>query len=244
MKYPLFLAMILSAFTACEEGSVSRNQMDTSLIYDFDKTPQQQAVEAIDEILFVADYQVADNQKTMVLSKVADDTLIVKGAEVNGIGAVISERHQTVKGYPVITKSVSYGLPSGATYVRTDKYVSYSDFANDIPADTRETEVIGMDDGSIKTFLIHNEQQITYTFRSPIETINGNKTTLRYGLASGRIATETSQNSTLLSTRYTFGLATGATVALTEYPDDSWTQTETLGLLDGTIRKTVSSGTN
>lgn len=242
MKYLLFLAMILSAFTACEEGSISRNQMDTNLVYDFDKTPQQQAVEAIDEILFVADFPVAE--QAIILSKIADDTLIVKGARVNGVGAVISERHQTVKGYPVITKSVSFGLPSGATYVRTDKYVSYSDFANDIPADTRETEVIGMSDGSIKTFLIHNVQQITYTFRSPIETITGNKTTRRYGLASGRIVTETSQNSTLLSTRYTFGLATGATVVITEYPDNSWTQTETLGLLDGTIRKTVTSGSN
>jgi hypothetical protein len=218
--------------------------MDTNLIYDFDKTPQQQAVDAIDEILFVADFPVAENQQTMVLSKISDDTLIVKGTRINGVGAVISERHQTVKGYPVITKSVSYGLPSGATYVRTDKYVSYTDFADNIPADTRETQVIGESDGSIKTLLIHNVQQITYTFRSPIETITGNKTTRRYGLASGRIVTETSQNSTLVSTRYTFGLATGATVARTEYPDNSWTETETLGLLDGTIRKTVSTGSN
>lgn len=236
MKYLLISLFTLSLILiSCDENSRIGDAIDTDNIFDFTKTPEQAAVEAIDEILFVADYNSG-------MYKPSSDTVRVYGAVIGARGMVITERHQTVKGYPVITKNTSYGLLSGATFVKTVKYVSYTDYANDIPADTRETQVLGQDDGSILTLSVHNGLQTTYTFRSPIETVNGNKTSLRYGNAEGSVVTESRQNSTLISTRFSYGHGDGSTVVRTEYPDNSWTQTVTLGLADGTIRKTTSSG--
>lgn len=236
MKYLLISLFALSLILiSCDDSSRVGDSIDRDKIFDFSKTPEQEAVDAIEEILFIADYNSG-------LSKPTSDTVRVYGAVVGGRGMVISERHQTVKGYPVITKSTSYGLVTGATFVKTVKYVSYSDYANDIPADTRETQVLGQDDGSILTLSVHNGLQTTYTFRSPIETVNGNKTTLRYGNDEGSVVTESRQNATLISTRFSYGHGNGSTVVRTEYPDGSWTQTETLGQADGTIRKTTSTG--
>jgi hypothetical protein len=237
MKYFLLslITFSLILFMSCDENANVRDTIDTDKIFDFSKTPEQEAVDAIEEILFVADYNSG-------LLKPASDTVRVYGSVIGARGMVITERHQTVKGYPVISKSTSYGLITGATFVKTVKYVSYEDFANDVPADTRETQVLGQADGSILTLSVHNGLQTTYTFRSPIETINGIKTTLRYGNDEGSVVTESRQNSTLISTRFSYGQGNGSTVVRTVYPDGSWTQTETFGLADGTIRKTTSAG--
>lgn len=239
-----FAVLTLVTLTSCDPDHSIGSRIDPNLVFNFDKTPEQEAIDAIDEILFVSDYPVPVNGSKSVLAKSAADTLFVSGSNIGSVGILITERHQTVKGYPLISKSISYGLASGATYVRTDKYVSYSDFLNNIPADTRETSVVGEADGTIRTVSIHNEQETTYTFRSPIETVNGNKTTRRYGNDEGKVVTESLQNATLVSTRLIYGRSNGATVARTEYPDNSWIQTENLGLADGTIRRTTSSGTN
>jgi hypothetical protein len=187
-------------------------------------------------------------ENKMVLSKTATDTIYIYGEVTpDGYGAVVTERYARPKGLLLITVRKSHGKENGHIITQTKRYISYAHLLNDNPQQTNVTELFGLSADTIVTHVLRNGTLETFTFRLPVITRVVNpqdgsiRVTTRYG-ANGYVISEVRDgNGSLIQLRRNSGQADGSLVTRTEFPDSSWRQVRTVGQVDGTILREVTS---
>ena len=208
---------------------------------DIDVASQQEAIEAIDNLMRIADYALSANQGTPLAPALEEDTVYVRG---KADGSIETERHTTRKGAPLITVRQVKGQADKSTTTITKTYDSEDKLQNNTASSERSTTVIGVASGQIKTTVLRNGTQQANTFKTPIITQRSDVTTQRQGALDGSIEvirTRTSDGQ-LISKTLIYGQADGAIVTKRTFPYNAWTQTEVKGQADGTILRTVTEG--
>ena len=201
-------------------------------------------IESIDGVIALT--QMAGRSK----SASGDSSVVfvfVKG-DSSGSGAVITERHQTLKGVKIVeTKTVGGGGPihPKATTTIVRKYLSEQHFRENHPATIRLTAVYGEQSGSdswIVTFVERDGRELRVTFKSPLITLKNNKMTIRRGCPEG-IEVVHSETGVWTKTQYIWGSdIDGSVNNRTVYPDGTWSQSSVRGQRDGSVTRTYTSG--
>ena len=246
---------------SCERSKQATESTQSTEIpqYQFEATGEDYLISALDELDAIADWtNISQNakrtsilpsrdQKT-VLAKTSIDTIYIYGAVTeDGYGATITERYTHPKGLLLITVRKSYGKENGHVVTETKRYVSHSDFLNDNPQQSNITEVFGLSRDTIVTHVLRNGTLETYTFRLPVvtRTINPQdgsiKVSSRFALDSTVVTEVRDGNGILAQLRKTYGRSDGSLVTRTEYADSTWRQVRTLGRVDGSILREITS---
>jgi hypothetical protein len=204
-----------------------------------DLASRQEVIEAIDNLMRIADYALSAKQGTRLAPELDEETVYVRG---KADGSIETERHTTLKGAPLITVSFVKGQSDLSTITTSKNYDSEAMFQSNTASSEQSTTVIGTASGQIKTTVLRDGTQQINTFRAPVITQTSDVITQRQGAADGAIEvirTRTSDEQ-LLSKTLIYGQADGAIVNKRIFPDDSWTKVEVKGQADGTILKTVT----
>jgi len=199
-------------------------------------------IECIDGVIALA--QTAGRSKPASV----DSSLVlvyVKGDSA-GSGAVVTETHETVKGVRIVaTRTVVGGGPTHpkATTTTVRTYLSEQHFQENRPATTRMTAVYGEqvgDESRIVTHVERDGRELRVTFRSPLITIQDDKTTTRRGCPEG-IEVVYEESGVWLRTQYIWGAEDGSVCRGTAYADGSWSQVSVRGETDGSVTRTYST---
>jgi len=257
-----FVALaVIAVLISCERSKqVTESTTSTDIPqYQFEATGEDYLISALDELDAIADWKSSNanlkglsilpsmNHKA-ILAKTSIDTVLIYGAVTeDGYGATITERYTHPKGLPLITIRKSYGKENGHVVTETKRYVSHADYLNDNPQQSNITEVFGLSSDTIVTHVTRNGTLETYTFRLPVvtRTINPQdgsiKVSTRYALG-GIVVTELRDGNGILSQlRKTYGQSDGSLISRTEYHDSTWRQVRTLGCVDGSILREITS---
>jgi len=253
--------VVIVILISCERNKQATESSQSTDIpqYQFEATGEDYLISALDEIEAIADLSNSNvnhkglsilpsiNHKAIFAKTSIDTVLIYGGLTDDGYGATITERYTHPKGLPLITVRKSYGKENGHVVTETKRYISHSDFLNDNPQQSNITEVFGLSSDTIVTHVLRNGTLETYTFRLPVitRTINPQdgsiKVSSRFAIDSIVVTEVRDGNGIFSQLRKTYGLSDGSLVTRTEYADNSWRQTRTLGQSDGSILREITS---
>lgn len=186
--------------------------------------------------------------KRVMKAAQADTTYVYGALTPEGYGAVVTERHTYPKGLPLITVRMSYGTPAAHMVTETRRYTSAAMFQSDSAEQTTVTELYGLSSDTIVTHVERNGLIETYTFRLPVVTRvtspqDGSvRVTSRFADAGAVVSEVRDGGGALVSHRRSSGAADGAIISYTLFPDSSWRNTRTIGLVDGSVLRDVTSG--
>ncbi len=213
--------------------------------------------EALDEVQAIADWvqaqpsagpkQQATQSRVVLARTTADSTYVYGQITTDGFGAVVTERHQYPKGILLITVRKSHGAAAGKIVSETKKYISLTNFQNNVPSQTNLTEVYTMGD-TIVTRVLRNGLLETYTFRTPVITRNVNAITgavtvsKRFGSSNAVVTEKRDGAGNLIQIGKSSGLSDGSLLTRTDYPDSTWRSSRTLGQADGSILREITTG--
>ena len=242
----LAVGILLIGCKSPEPSSPPSSTQDPSLEPE---SAQDLLIATLQEIEALSDYSGAGTSgKSRLLRLGADTTYVYGEITPEGYGAVVSERHTRPRGVPLITVRKSHGEGGGGVVSEVRQYATTAAFQNDQPAQVTITTVQGLSRDTILTHIVRNGLLETYTFDLPVVTTTIDpvpeygREVRRFG-RDGEVAVETYDGlGRLLQTRRTAGWVDGSLVVRTEYPDNSWRVTRTLGRADGSIlRETTTS---
>ncbi|MGD1045366.1 MAG: hypothetical protein ABR936_08585 [Bacteroidota bacterium] len=254
----LVVIVILISCERSKQATENTSSNDTPQL-QFEATGEDYLISALDEIEAIADWTNSNanlkglsilpsmNHKAILAKTSIDTVLIYGGLTEDGYGATITERYTHPKGLPLITVRKSYGKENGHVVTETKRYISRSDFLNDNPQQSNITEIFGLSSDTIVTHVLRNGTLETYTFRLPVvtRTINPQdgsvKVSSRFAIDSIVVTEVRDGNGIFSQLRKTYGLSDGSLVTRTEYADNSWRQTRTLGQSDGSILREITS---
>jgi hypothetical protein len=253
--------VIIVVLIACERSKqATENSRSTNIPqYQFEATGEDYLISALDELDAIAYWtNIGENTKRTsilpsrdhktVLAKTSIDTIYIYGAVTeDGYGATITERYTHPKGLLLITVRKSYGKENGHVVTETKRYISHADFLIDNPQQSNITEVFGLSRDTIVTHVLRNGTLETYTFRLPVvtRTINPQdgsiRVSSRFALDSTVVTEVRDGNGILAQLRKTYGRSDGSLITRTEYADSTWRQVRTLGCVDGSILREITS---
>jgi len=240
IRFSFILAVLL--MMGCGVSPVSETALEDTGNPVTREEARQLAIECIDGVIALA--QTAGRSKRAS----GDSSLVlvyVKG-DATGSGAVITEKHETVKGVRIVeTRTVVGNGPIHPRAITTTvkKFLSEQRFLEDRAATTRTTAVYGEDSGTgawIATHVERDGRELRVTFRSPIITVRDQKTTIRRGSPIG-IEIVTEEGGIWLKTQYVWGGADGSTNRSTLYPGGLWDQVSVRGEADGSVTRTYGT---
>ena len=267
----LVALVVIAILISCERSKqATENSSSTNISqYQFEATGEDYLISALEELDAIADWtNISENakrtsqpkadaplvqilparNKITVLAKTSIDTIYIYGAVTeDGYGATITERYTHPKGLLLITVRKSYGKENGHVVTETKRYISHSDFLNNNPQQSNITEVFGLSRDTIVTHVLSNGTLETYTFRLPVvtRTINPQdgsvKVSSRFALDNMVVTEVRDGNGIFEQLRKTYGRSDGSLVTRTEYADSTWRQVRTLGRVDGSILREISS---
>jgi len=236
IKFLTTIIILLITLISCteKENPFYQSAGDT-LVNEF--TSQQELIEAVDNLLLIADYVFWGGMKAPALD---EDTVYVRG---KADGSIETEKHSTVKGAPLISVKLTRGNSdlSTSTIVRT--YDSEEDFTNGVISSEKVTTIIGLASGQISTTVLRNETAVYNTFKTPVVTVKRDITTRRQGATDGSIEVvrTRSGDGTLISRTLIYGNSDGALVTKRIYGDSSFEIAAVKGKADGSIEKTITT---
>jgi hypothetical protein len=191
----------------------------------------------------------AGTSRRIIMSAATADTTFVYGELTpEGLGAVVTERHQYPKGILLITVRKTHGTAGGGVVWETKKYITFADLTSDTPQQSTTTEVAGLSGDTILTHVVRNGILETFTFRLPVVTrvVNPSdgsvRVTARFG-SGGAVVSEVRDGSgALIQLRRNNGLADGSIANYTLFADSTWRNVRTVGEADGTVFREITSG--
>jgi hypothetical protein len=245
----------------CSKETITGDQNGNSPpSVQFESTGEEFLTSALDEVESIADYASRapamhpaaagqSRSSRMIVSSTAVDTVYVYGdVTPEGYGAVVTERHAYPKGLLLITVRKSYGKQPTRIVTETKRYISYRDFLNDSAQQSNVTELYGLSLDTLVTHVSRNGTTETYTFRLPVTTRVTNpsdgsvRVTSRVGL-DGKVRSEVRDGAgSLIQIRETSGDSTGALTTYTQFADSSWRSVRSVGLADGSVVRSITSG--
>ena len=257
----IVVLIVIAVFFSCEKSKQATENTQSSDIpeYQFEATGEDYLISVLDELDAIADMNNNNSSvkgsesfsfqsQKLSLAKTSVDTISIYGSVVDGLyGATITERITHPKGLLLIAVRKSYGKGNGHVVTDTKRYVSYANYLDSLPQQTNITELYGLSSDTIVTHVLRNGTLETYTFRLPVVTRtispqDGSvKVSSRFA-QNGMVITEISDGNGVVSQRRkTYGLSDGSLISRIEYSDSSWRQTRTLGRIDGSILREITS---
>jgi hypothetical protein len=243
------------ALIGCNRSQPPQSDNNPIFPHEFEATGEDFLIGALDEVNAIAEWSGSNGlslpprERKLVLLRTATDTVYIYGQVTSeGYGAVVTERHGYPKGLLLITVRRSHGREGGRIVTDTRRYITFESFQNDEPQQSSLTELYGLSSDTIVTRVLRNGVLETYTFRLPVITrvvnpLDGSvRVTSRYGADSSIVSRVTDGTGALIQLRSNTGLATGALVARTEYPDSTWRSILTIGQADGSVFREITSG--
>lgn len=252
----LCAVLCLLSVIGCNRSQPPQSDSDPIFPFEFEATGEDFLISALDEVNAIAEWagsngleSLPPREQKLVLLRTATDTVYIYGQVTSeGYGAVVTERHGYPKGLLLITVRRSHGREGGRIVTDTRRYITFESFQNDEPQQSSLTELYGLSSDTIVTRVLRNGVLETYTFRLPVITrvvnpLDGSvRVTSRYGADSSIVSRVTDGTGALIQLRSNTGLATGALVARTEYPDSTWRSILTIGQADGSVFREITSG--
>ena len=180
---------------------------------------------------------------------VSDDSLVVVyvRGDSSGSGAILTEKHQTLKGvrYVEVKRVVGGGsIHPNAVVTTVEKFLSEQHFLEGQSATIRTTALYAEQSGDeswIVTHIGRDGRALRATFKGPIITARDQKVTTRQGSTQG-IEVITQEDGVLLKTQHLWGGSDGSVNRRTTYPDSTWQLAKVRGESDGSVARTYTSG--
>jgi len=255
----LFLLFSL-AFLCC--GQEKDNPFSQSAVVSQVDEPssRQELIQNIDNLLYIADYvreatrllrEPPLDKGAFLAPALDEETVYVRG---RADGSIETERHTTVKGAPLISVRLTHGNGDFSTSTITRTYDSEADFTNGRMSSERNTTVIGIAGGQIKTTTIRDETMVSNhktkslvseanSFKTPVVTVTRDVTTKRQGSLDGSIEVVRMRtlDGSLISRTLIYGRDDGAILTKRIYPDLSWEIAAVKGKASGEIETTITT---
>lgn len=204
-------------------------------------------VAVLDELDAIAAAEIPVSRMTFAKST-AESVFVYGAVSPTGTGMVVTERHTYPKGILLITVKKSYGGADGRIVSGTWKYTSPANMAAGNADEWSVTEVYAAVADTIITKVTKSTGTETYTFTLPVVTVSVNtstdvtQTTTRKAVGHAVVSEIMDEDGALVKRTTSLGLASGAVRTLTEQSDGSWRDVVTLGQADGSVLKTVTTG--
>jgi hypothetical protein len=239
----IIIALTITIISCTErDNPFSQSVVETKI----DGLSKQELIENVDNLLFLADYALSNNPLTEKGSYEAfapsldEETVYVRG---KADGSIETERHTTVKGAPLISVRLTHGNGDFSTSTITRTYDSEADFTNGRMSSERNTTVIGLASGQIKTTTIRDEKIVSNSIKTPVVTVKRDVTTKRQGSLDGSIEVVRTRtvDGSLISRTLIYGRDDGAILTKRIYPDLSWEIAAVRGKASGEIETTITT---